>query len=73
MGFDTTSRTLTVAQEAVAQSCVQTVDFPMALAPRTPRPAVAAPSPAPGAAAAPQAGRGGTPANGPEPGSDSPH
>src|SRR3954469_2652760 len=50
MGFDTTSRTLGVAPEAVAQACVQTVDFPMALAPRTPRPVSATPTPAAGAA-----------------------
>lgn len=62
MGFGTTSRTLTVPREAVAQSCVQTVDFPMALAPRTAPAAATAPSPAPGAAATPQPGRGGTPA-----------
>ena len=58
MGFDTTARSLNVPQEAVAQSCVQTIDFPMALAPRTPRPASAPATPVPGPGAAPQQGRG---------------
>src|SRR4029079_1079779 len=62
MGFAPTSRTLTVAQEAVAQSCAQTVDFPMALAPRTPRTNAGTPPTAPAAAAGAQPGRGGAPA-----------
>ena len=61
MGFDTTARTLNVPQEAVAQSCVQSIDFPMALAPRTPRAASAPAAPVPGAGAAPQQGRGAVP------------
>ena len=56
MGFDTTARTLNVPQEAVAQSCVQTIDFPMALAPRTPRAASAPAAPVPGAGCGTAAG-----------------
>jgi trimeric autotransporter adhesin len=62
MGFDTTMRTLNVPQEAVTQSCVQTIDFPMALAPRAPRTASTTPAPSPSTAAAPQLERGGPPA-----------
>ncbi len=61
MGFDTTARSLNVPQEAVAQSCVQTIDFPMALAPRAPRAASAPAAPVPGPGAAPQQGRGAVP------------
>ena len=61
MGFDTSARTLNVPQEAVAQSCVQTINFPMALAPRAPRAASAPATPVPGPAGAPPQGRGAVP------------
>jgi hypothetical protein len=59
MGFDPIARSLTLAQAPGGAGCAQTLDFPLALAPRAPRTAVAParpPAPSPE-----QTGRGGSP------------